>query len=305
MLVLFFLSGVASLIYQIVWTRLFTVVIGNTVFSVSAILTVFMAGLALGSRLAGRFVDRRSMPLTRLYALLEAGIGVFNVLLPILLKAAAPLFGALYSSAHGSGVVLAFVRFAISLVLLIVPASLMGATLPVLIRFYVERIEDVGRQAGRIYAVNTLGAAVGAATAGFVLVPYGGTLFALYFATLLNFGIAIAAWRTQSKTSFIAPLETKASGPRIVLVAMFLSGFAALSDEVAWTRVLALIGGPTVYAFTLMLCSMIAGLAIGAGIGSAWTRRYKTRAVSFAWIQATICWTSLALIPAFGRLPLA
>src|SRR5262245_55065499 len=114
MLLLFFLSGAAGLIYQIVWTRLFTVVIGNTVFSVSAILSVFMAGLALGSRLAGRLVDRRSLSLTRLYALLEASLGVFNIFLPTLLKIATPLFAVLYSSANGSGVLLSFGRFVLS-----------------------------------------------------------------------------------------------------------------------------------------------------------------------------------------------
>ena len=82
--VLFFLSGGCGLIYEIVWTRLFTVVIGNTVFSVSAILSVFMAGLALGSRLGGRLADRRPIPLTRAYALLEAGIAIFNLFLPFL-----------------------------------------------------------------------------------------------------------------------------------------------------------------------------------------------------------------------------
>src|SRR5262245_40274153 len=177
-LVLFFLSGASSLIYEIVWTRLFTIVIGNTVFSVSAILSVFMTGLALGSRLAGRFLDRRSISLTRAYALLEAGVGIFNLLLPILLKITAPIFGALYATAYQSAVGLGLARFAVSFALLIIPATLMGATLPILIRFYVKNIDETGAQGGRVYAVNTLGAGLGAAVAGFVFVPYLGTLFA-------------------------------------------------------------------------------------------------------------------------------
>lgn len=105
-LVLFVISGACGLVYEIVWTRLFTVIIGNTVFSVSAILTVFMAGLALGSRVAGRLLDRKPIPLVRAYAVLEAGISIYNILLPLFLKAADPLFGAAYSSGYQSFVVL-------------------------------------------------------------------------------------------------------------------------------------------------------------------------------------------------------
>jgi spermidine synthase len=307
LLVLFFLSGASSLIYEIVWTRLFTIVIGNTVFSVSAILSVFMTGLAVGSWLAGRFVDQRLTSLARVYALLEAGIGVSNLLIPILLKTATPVFGSLYSVAYQSGVLMAFGRFAITFLLLIIPATLIGATLPVLVRFYFDNIENVGTQVGRLYAVNTLGAAVGAATAGFVLVPHGGTTLALYVAVVLNFAIAVAAWFSGLKNEITRTSLAKAKptqGPRVVVVAMFFSGFAALLDEVAWTRVLALIGGPTTYAFTFMLCSMIAGLGFGAWIGSRLSRRFVTELSTFAWIQAGVAWTSLALIPAFGRMPL-
>jgi len=110
----------------VVWTRLFVVVIGNTVFSVSAILGVFMAGLALGSRLAGRIIDRQPLPLVRTYAALEAGVALYNLVLPLLLKAANPLFGALYGAAVDSFWLLTMGRLLIALVLLIVPATLMG-----------------------------------------------------------------------------------------------------------------------------------------------------------------------------------
>jgi spermidine synthase len=308
LLVLFFLSGASSLTYEIVWTRLFTVVIGNTVFSVSAILSVFMTGLALGSRLAGRYVDRRNVPLTRIYALLEAGIGIFNLLLPVLLKMSTPIFGALYSSAYQSTMLLGIARFLLSFALLILPATLIGATLPVLIRFYVATIDDVGAQTGRVYAINTLGAALGAVLAGFVLIPRAGTMFALYSAAFCNLGIALVAWQRGQGVRPLVPSENEGaeskSGPPLVVIAMFLSGFAALLNEVAWTRVLALIAGPTTYAFTFMLCSMILGLATGAAIGAAWARRYGANLSTFAWIEAGVGGASLALIPAFGRLPL-
>lgn len=287
------------------WTRLFTVVIGNTVFSVSAILTVFMTGLAFGSRLAGRIIDTRPLPLVRTYAALEAAIGLYNLALPLLLRAVDPLFGLLYSSAYQSFALLAAARLAIAFALLIAPATLMGATLPVLVRFYVDNIDNVGAQAGRVYSANTLGAALGTVAAGFVLVPFMGVMFALVFAAVLNLGIALVAWHSGTVSDPLPPgIVPVTAGPRIVLVAMFLSGVAALINEVAWTRVLGLVLGPTTYAFTLMLCSMIAGLGLGAAIGSVLTRRCGVRVSTFACVQAGIGLASLALVPAFGRLPL-
>jgi spermidine synthase len=306
LLVLFLISGGCGLIYEVVWTRLFTVIIGNTVFSVSAILTVFMAGLALGSRLAGRLLDQKPIPLARTYAVLEAGIGIYNLLLPFFLRAADPLFGSLYSSAYQSFLILGLARLVISFALLIVPAALMGATLPVLIRLYVENIASVGTQVGRVYAMNTLGAALGAAAAGFLLVPYLGVTFALYSAAMLNLGIAVVAWRTgggHETRSIVQQTGDVTPGPRILLVAMFLSGTAALMNEVAWTRVLGLVVGPTTYAFTLMLCAMITGLALGAAIGSRVTRRYEVRPGTFAWIEVGVGFASLAVVPAFAQLP--
>jgi spermidine synthase len=246
--------------------------------------------------------------LIQAYAVLEVAIGLYNLLLPLLIKAADPLFGAVYSSGSESLFVLGFTRLAISFSLLIVPATLMGATLPVLVRFYVAKVADAGHEAGRVYAANTLGAAAGAAFAGFVLVPAAGVLFALYFAAALNFAIGAIAWsagRKHAQTAITAAVVDRVeAAPRILLPAMFLSGLAALMNEVAWTRVLALVVGPTTYAFTLMLCAMIAGLGLGAALGSRFIRRFPIGLSTFAWIQAAIATASLALVPAFGQLPL-
>src|SRR2546423_7169466 len=108
-------------------------------------------------------------------------------------------------------------------------------------------------------------------------------------------------WRSGSLGGHVPPLE---HGSYIVLLAMFLSGLAALADEVAWTRVLALVVGPTTYAFTLMLCAMIAGLGFGAALAARWLKRDAVRPATFAWVQIAIGFSSLALIPAFGQLPL-
>jgi spermidine synthase len=306
-LVLFFVSGACGLIYEIVWTRLFTPVIGNTVFSLSAILTVFMTGLGVGSRLAGRKLDSRPMRLIRTYALLEAGVGAYNLVLPLLLKLADPVFGVLYRSAHDSVVIFAFARLVIAFCLLIFPTSLMGATLPVLIRFYVGDIAAVGSETGRVYTSNTLGAAIGVFFAGFVLIPQSGVGAALMIAAVLNLLIAGLAWflSQEHDSASRAQMETTtATGPRLVLAAMLTSGFAALMNEVAWTRVLGLAVGPTTYAFTLMLVSMIAGIGIGAAFAAYWAGRQNTTLSTLAWIEIGVGAATMAMIPAFGRLPL-
>ena len=305
-LLLFFVSGGCGLIYQIVWVRLFTPVIGNTVFSVSVVLAVFMAGLALGSRVFGQLIDRRPLPLVKTYAVLEAGLGVYNLLLPLLLGLADPVFGALYGSAYDSFALLSLGRLLVSFSLLIVPATLMGGTLPILIRYYTENIQTIGLHAGRVYTANTWGAALGTVTAGFLLIPTFGVWAALAFAAVLNLLIAGASWvlaRSADAPSMAGEPDRTLPGPRIVLFAMLLSGLAALANEVAWTRVLSLIVGPTTYAFTLMLAAMIAGLGLGAWLGSKWAARADTSIVGFGWIEIGVGLSSLALIPLFGQLP--
>ena len=316
------------MIYEVVWTRLFTVVIGNTVFSVSAILTIFMAGLALGARLAGGRLDRKPIRLVRAYALLEGSIGIYNLLLPLFLKAADPIFGFFYSRAYQSTLVLGLTRVILSFAFLIVPATLMGATLPILIRICVENVESIGTQTSRVYAANTIGAAIGAAAAGFVLVPYLGVTLSLYLAAALNLAIAAVALGIDRNTPLqmrrggvdptrdffdqhhpsrgyasAFPSSSEEGSSKAVLVAMFLSGAAALINEVGWTRVLGLVVGPTTYAFTLMLCSMIAGLGLGAAIASHLTRQRKIGMNTLAWIEIGIAFASLALVPFFGQMP--
>jgi spermidine synthase len=291
----------------VVWTRLFVVVIGNTVFSVSAILMVFMAGLALGSRLAGKAIDRRPVPLVRTYAALEAGVALCNLALPLLLRAANPLFGALYESAFQSFWLLTFGRLLVVLLLLIVPATLMGATLPILIRFYTEKIASVGTEAGRVYMANTWGAAIGTVLAGFVLIPTLGVTTTLLLTVTINLAIALVAWmfsRSHDSLSTASVRDMVIPGPRIILIAMMLSGFAALLDEVAWTRALGLAVGPTTYAFTLMLTSMIAGLGLGAAIGSRIASRRQLTIGALAWIEVIVALTSLGVVPLFGYMPI-
>jgi len=141
---------------------------GNTHYSIATVLTTFMAGLALGSYFGGRWIDRRGNPLM-IYAFLEALIGIYCFLIPHLIDSALPLFKWIYINFQDSYSQASFLRFLICAGILILPASLMGATLPILGKFVTRDPEGIGREVGTLYAVNTLGAVVGAFVSAFVL----------------------------------------------------------------------------------------------------------------------------------------
>ena len=154
---LFFVSGISALMYEIAWTRLLNLLFGDTVLAVSTVLASFMAGLALGSFWGGRIVDRRSHVLT-IYAALEVSIGLAALLLPAALKASTPLYIWLHQQLHTTFYFFSLLRFLLAFGLLLVPTTLMGATLPVLSRYVVRAHATLGRNMGLLYALNTGGA---------------------------------------------------------------------------------------------------------------------------------------------------
>ncbi|HLH32176.1 MAG TPA: fused MFS/spermidine synthase, partial [Terriglobia bacterium] len=168
--VIFFLSGATGLVYEVIWVRLTGLVFGNTSHAISIVLGAFMAGLALGSWKLGQKADSAANPL-RLYGLLEIGIGISATLVPLIFHALNTLYWAsapALSSIPGADVA---VRFGTSFIVLITPTFLMGGTLPVLTRFFTERLDEVERKFGALYALNTFGAAAGSLLAALVLIP--------------------------------------------------------------------------------------------------------------------------------------
>ena len=310
--VVFAASGAAALIYEVTWTRLLTLQLGHGVAAASTVLAAFMGGLALGSaaggRVGGRLHPRQAL---RIYAGLEVAIAVLALLLPFELGAVDPLLASAYADGAG-GTTYVSLRFMTSLLLLTVPAAAMGATFPVAARWFVQHAGHAARDAGALYAFNTLGAALGALVAGFILLPFLGLLGATWVAVALNGLAAGGAWYISTsvpatdvaanaasgvaatRTSGIAshPASRKAAtptsgvaasatsrnaasptsrvgaSPMLAAIALGVSGFASLTLQVVWTRLLAMILGPTTYAFSTMVAIFIAGLAVGAAIAS-------------------------------------
>ncbi len=281
-MVCFFLSGMSGLIYEILWTRMVVKIIGGAPFAVSIILTVFMGGLGLGSYLASRTIDSIKEPLrlVRIYGVLELIVGGYGLLLPLLLVVFRPVFAVAYNNLFEQSMLYHFLTFVGCVILFILPVICMGATLPILCRFYVTRLSHLGAHAGRLYGLNTIGAAVGSLLCGFWLIHLLGMWGTLAVAVLVNAAIGLVCLRVgyrerlpQGAPEPQAPSETVVAGPVQVATggvlggALFIfavSGFCAMAYEVIWTRLLGLIVGPTTYSFTIVLVTFILGLAVGS-----------------------------------------
>jgi spermidine synthase len=279
-ILLFFLSGFSGLIYEVVWVRWLTMYVGGGAFAVSTILTAFMGGLALGSWGAARWVDRvrESKGLVLGYGLLEAGVGIYALLFPLLCTAIKPLYAALYERLCGSLIGYNSASALISIALLIVPTALMGATLPFLARFWLVSPSNTGTRMGWLYGINTVGAALGALVCGFWMIHRLGVYETVFTAAGLNLAIGAfcVVWSRRLAGRSLSAAETvprsaepnsslrSAPGWFSISALLAASGFCAMAYEVIWTRLISLLVGPTTYSFTVVLFSFITGLALGS-----------------------------------------
>jgi len=291
LLLLFFLSGVSALVYQVLWMRLLALVFGVTVHAASTVLAAFMAGLALGSTAAGRLADRVRRPLLA-FAAAEAGVAVAALATPLALAGVEALYVRLHGILDGWPIVVGLVRFGLSFAVLVVPTTLMGATLPLVVKSALARGSIPGRQVSLLYAANTAGAVSGALVAGIWLIPQLGISWAFRIAAIVNLLVAAGAVGAlivsrgaeaspatppapvvASSTTTITP--TSELVRRLVLFTFAVSGFVAFGLEIIWFRMLVLLFRPTTYAFTVMLATVLAGIAIGSWLSTPVTSRRR------------------------------
>ena len=312
--IFFFISGATGLIYEVVWTRLLTQVMGNTHYSIATVLTVFMAGLALGSYLGGRLIDKGGNPLAT-YAILEGAIGIYCLLVPFMIDGAFPLFKWVYQTQTESYTQASLYRFWICGAILLVPTTFMGATLPVLSKYVSRDSAFIGRDVGTLYSLNTFGAVFGALSSAFLFMRLWGIQATIWFAATLNVGIAVVIFllfraylgrekplESASETEKPEPVWAKGS-MILVLLAFCFSGLCALTYQVAWNRILSLLLGSSIYAFSLILTTFILGLALGTVLFSRWVNRFKDPLKVFGLLQAGIGISALAALPLFGEIP--
>ena len=272
----FFLSGLAGLMHQVIWARLLVQLIGSTAHAQMIVLAVFMGGLAIGATWFGKLADQHRHPL-RLYIILELVIGGYCLLVPWLLDLTELGYVGMARSFFDQSALTLLLRVSLVTLLILGPSVLMGATLPVMSRHLVHRLKDTQRQVANLYALNSLGAVVGVGLAGFVMLPLFGIHAALGVASLLNFIAAAVVIRAALyETHARLPKNSSVNHPPkpsystaqyvVTLFALVCTGFAAMSYEVLFNRIIALAFGASTYSFSIMLISFITGISIGSAI---------------------------------------
>ncbi len=305
----FFASGASGLLYEVLWTRILGLTFGHTVYAVTTVLGAFMGGLALGSWLLGRLADRGGRPL-RLYGLLEIGIGLYCLAAPSLLSLTRD--GYLSLSAAGAGGLpgKTLAQFVLAFAVLIVPTTLMGGTLPAVARALVATPPESGRTVALLYGINTLGAALGALAAGYVLLPAIGLAATNRLGVAMNLlaGVAALALSRGERASEPAGEKIPRSVPesregpdRFLLWCFAVSGAAGMSYQIVWVRSLVLVIGSSTYAFSAILVTFLAGIALGSFLFGRF--RHAEGARLFAVLQIGIALCAFLLVPLFDRLP--
>ncbi len=309
---LFFLSGVSSLIYEVVWMRMLVLVFGNTVFAVSTILTSFMAGLALGSFYFGKISDKIKKPLT-IYAFLEIGTGIYAVLMILLFSELDNIYILMYRYMPENFYVLSLLKFSLCFLIILVPTTFMGGTLPLVSKFIVKRLKWLGKEVGGLYGINTFGAVFGCILAGFFLIESVGITATICIASFINFSIGIAAYFLgesfgvfEKEEGLVVLNQTEDAKHNIyylILIAYGLSGFAALAYEVAWMRLFSLMFYTTVYAFSIMLAIYLCGIALGSFLFGRLADKIKNPLFLFGILEIAIGFWVIFTLPLWSSFP--
>ncbi|MBI1967923.1 MAG: fused MFS/spermidine synthase [Gemmatimonadetes bacterium] len=269
---LFFLSGATGLVYQLLWVRVLYQTFGSTIYSVTTVVAAFMGGLGLGAWLLGRRGDRHPQP-AALYGWLEIAIGAFGVVSPLVLALAHQLYVGVAGALSLGTIPSIALRFGLAALVLLIPTTLMGGTLPVLTRAFMGDDRTLLRGSlGRLYGLNTLGAVVGTGFAGFFLIEYVGIRASLWITAALNVALGLAAIALarplttlpEAHASRLPPLASRDPLRTAALILLTVTAFASLLEEIAWTRVLVMIVGGSTYAFTLILLVFLLGIGLGS-----------------------------------------
>jgi spermidine synthase len=341
-LALFVLAGISALIYEVTWVRLLSLDFGVSVYAVSAVLTAFMAGLALGSWLFGRLAARLAMrsasgALLALYALLLIGVGVCGLLAPLVFRQLAGLYVWVYQRFAPDFYTFNLLRFGLAALVLCVPTCLMGGTLPVISQLLMrsDRAHGRGGDLGALYAANTFGGVIGACASGLFLIRWLGVQGTIELAVaidLLCAGVAFVLSRQlanaragerasgragePSSRRPVAPSPRRPVAPslersitispaqsRLVLWSFALSGFAALGYEVIWTRLLSIFSLNAVFSFTIMLTTFLVGLALGGALMARRVDRIERPLELFGSLQLAVGVCAILVLFVFAKLP--
>src|SRR5512140_1792307 len=315
----FFVTGGTGLVYEVLWSRHLQLLFGSTTEAVSVVLGVFMTGLGLGAHVLGPRVDASRSPL-RAYGILEIGVGAYALLTGPLLALVRVLYSGVASRMEPGRGAATLLKVVLSAGVLFLPAFLMGATLPALVRALSATAEGARRTMPLLYGLNTLGAVAGTLGTGLVFLEIFGVSTTMLLCALVNLLVgAFAFSRSRADGGTVrdalppapaadAGLLRALAGTRpglFALAALFASGAATMGYEVVFTRLLGLVFGGSSYAFTIVLAVFLAGLALGALAAAGLAALRKPRLPDVTVAQAALACAALAalaLLPAVPRL---
>lgn len=306
-LLFFFLSGFSSLVFEVLWERMLMQVFGSTTFAISTLLTAFMAGLALGSFIGGKYAKKLKNPLM-VYGLLEGSIGLYALLVPMMLKHLPSVYGLFFDVFLDNFYLFSLLRFLAVFVILILPTTLMGATLPIVSQWITRHEALFQGSIGLLYGMNTLGACAGCFSAGFILLPALGLSSTNFIFALSNF--ALCALVLVSRKTFLEAKKLQANrekkdellesledigeltrvveipgkNQKLALFSFALFGALSMCYQVLWTRGYVIVLGSSTYSFTVILVSFLIGLSAGSAALSLMVKRI---ARPLYWLGAT------------------
>lgn len=320
---LFVLSGAAGLVDQLCFAKYLGMIVGSTAHAVSAVLAAFMTGLALGAHWGGRLSSRIARPLLA-YGVLELVVAGAVLLSPLAFQALTPLYVSAARAAPESLTTLSALRWALAMLVVIVPTTAMGATLPLLSRALgAETAVSSAARAARerrlsgLYAANTVGGALGALLAAYAILPalgLRGTLFASAAASAVTGLLALwVARRGDLITDEAEAVDAESSKPpttapepatrelAVLTLLAFASGALVFACEVIFTHLLSLVIGNSAYAFGLILAIFLFCLSVGASRAGATFQRLGPLAVPLS-LAATAAGLAL-MLPLWDELP--
>ena len=305
--ILFFLSGLTSLVYQIIWMRQLSLFFGSDIYAASITLGTFMAGLSLGSYISGSLGDNVKKPIL-IYGILEIFIALCALLFPLIIFGMDETFRFIYQNYFfDQPLKYHLFRLLISIFTILIPSIFMGATLPLLIRQFAKKKIELGERVGFFYSINTFGALTGTILAGFILIQIAGISYSNIIMVLINITIGIIAiifsFNIFDKNeNFSAKQYEKEDVSNVdkihkfdskyILFSTFFTGMAALALEVVWIRVLVKSFSGTTHSFSIMLTCFLFGIFFGSKkISKKLSNNYYPILILFKlqlWLAATV-----------------
>jgi spermidine synthase len=270
---LFFLSGFTALVYEVAWLNRIELLMGHTIYTLTAVISAYLSGLALGSLYSKTFI-KKGVNTFHVYLVFELLIGIYGLFFYPLINITESLYGFFISSDQIPLAALSIIQFCFTFLLILIPTTLMGTTLPLLSHHLFKTKEELSTNISSLYGINTLGAFFGCMLAGYFILPSIGYFKTILLCALINLFIFLLA--TNYIESFKFPKwrdffnfknfykQNILKSERFLLLVIFIAGFSSISMQILWNRYASLLFGASVYIFSLITGIVLLGIYLGS-----------------------------------------